>query len=185
MVTPSGSPPRVNAVFQQFRFLHWFMAIGYGVILIVGLLLGNVFKDGAAHEGLYVIHSTLGLLAIASLIVRLFYLLRLSWQRYQRRLPTINAKWLQSVFLHTLLYLVMAAIPLTGIWLVNSFVSGNVAFLIWKLPDIFPENPDVGEIASEWHERLAYLIVVLTGIHLIAQRKSVQQLWKRWFRKGV
>lgn len=181
----SSTSPRVNAAFQQFRFLHWFMAIGYGVILIIGLLLGKVFADGAVHEGLYVVHSTLGILAIATLILRLTYLLRLSWQRYSRRLPNINAKWLRSVILHTLLYLVMAAIPLTGIWLVNSFVSGNVVFLAWRLPDLFPQNPDLGEVATEWHERLAYLIVALTSIHLVLQRKSVQQIWKRWMQRGT
>ncbi len=174
---------RVNSAFKQFRFIHWLMAIAYLILVILGLLMSKAFKIDSTHDFLYVLHSSLGVLAIAALSLRVIYLLRISWKKYSRHLPRFTPAWFRAGTLHTFLYILMWSVPMSGLWLVNSTGSHNVSlFKLIPVPDIFPANPDNISTAYELHGRLAYLIIALSLFHIFEQRKTVASIWKHWKR---
>jgi cytochrome b561 len=175
-----SAPQRVNSAYKQFRFIHWLMAIAYLVIVTLGLLMSKAFSTGGIHDVLYIGHSSLGALAIAALSLRMIYLLQIIWKKYRRHLPRFSPAWFRAAILHLLLYVLMWAVPLSGLWLVNSSGSHRVRlFGLIPMPDIFPVNSDQISMAYGWHERLAYFIIALSVLHIVEQRKTAQSLWKR------
>jgi cytochrome b561 len=187
MASQSTPPQRVNSAFKQFRLIHWLMAIAYLILVVLGLLMSKVFNTEntlSTHDFLYVLHSSLSVLAIAALSLRIIYLLRISWKKYSRHLPRFTLTWFRAAILHIFLYILMWSVPMSGLWLVNSTGSHNVSlFKLIPVPDIFPANPDNISTAYELHERFAYLIIALSLFHIFEQRKTAMSMWKRTFQR--
>jgi cytochrome b561 len=74
----------------------------------------------------------------------------------------------------------MLAVPISGFFLSNSYQSGNVPFFwVATVPDIFPKNGAVVELARDLHFWIAYTFLGLIVLHMIDQRKYLKSLWRR------
>lgn len=139
----------------------------------------NLPEDTPVQDAFYNFHKSMGALTMGLLTWRIFILLQVWWRKYTRRLPTLTNEWMKKFALHTVLYLFMLAVPLSGFFLSNSYQSGNVPFFGIRLPDIFPENQAMVELARNLHFWLTYTFLVFIALHGIDQWKVVRATWRR------
>jgi cytochrome b561 len=172
--------PRVNSAFKQLMSVHWWMAALYGVLFCTGTFMSQLPREVSFRGGLYDFHKSIGVVTLALLTWRILVLLRVWWRKYTQRFPKLTPKWWQAVILHSTLYGFMWAVPLTGFFLSNSFKTGNVKFFGLLLPDLFPQNSAVVDLARSSHFWTAYIFLAFIGLHAIAQWKVVKANWRRF-----
>ncbi len=150
------------------RVLHWSTAL-----LIVGMLaLGTriaVLEPELSNLWLYGLHKTLGMLALA------LVLLRLIWHRISPPPAPIGAShaWETRAAKagHRALYALMVAIPLSG-WIASS--ATGIDTLIagrWVLPPIAPVSEIWEARAFAAHGVLTKVLFVLVTLHAVAALK--------------
>lgn len=175
--TPKG---RINSAFKQLRQIHWVMAISYGIVFVVGVLMAHAPID-PVRANFYTFHRSMGALTMILLTARILFLQQVWWRKFARQRPKVTGPWLRGVLLHTALYVFMLIVPLTGFFLSNSFRSGVVSFFwVVTLPDLFPQNPEAVGLARSLHFWLVYTFFAFVLVHILDQRKFVQGQWRRW-----
>jgi cytochrome b561 len=177
--TPPNKKPRQNSAFLRLMSVHWWMARLYVVLFVGGWFMTHVPKDSSYRMMLYDFHKSIGVLTIAILTWRILVLLQVWWRKYTKRLPKLSPSWIKTFILHTLLYVFMWVTPVTGVFLSNSFQTNNVKFFGIGLPDLFPQNSAIVELAKNLHFWFAYVFLAFTILHLIAQWKVVRAHWRQ------
>jgi cytochrome b561 len=178
--------PKQNSAFLRLMSVHWWMARLYVVLFVGGWFMTHIPKDSSYRTMLYDFHKSIGVLTIAVLTWRILVLLQVWWRKYTKRLPKFSLSWIKTFILHTLLYVFMWATPVTGVFLSNSFQTKNVKFFGIGLPDLFPQNSAVVELAKNLHFWFAYIFLAFTILHLIAQWKVIRAHWRQvgqWLRR--
>lgn len=106
--------------------------------------------------------------------VFLLVLLRLAWRAYAKppSLPPMPAWQVQaSQISHHLLYVLLLALPLTG-WLMSSAKGfQTVYFGKIAIPDLIGKNPPLGAALEAVHEALAFLMLGVLALHVLAALK--------------
>jgi cytochrome b561 len=172
---------RLNSAFKQLWSMHWLMAGCYLLLFLGGVLMVRLPEDTSLQGNFYTFHKSLGALTMALLTWRIFILQRVWWRKYTRRLPKLTGEWIRTFLFHTAIYVFMLAVPLSGFFLSNSYKSGNVPFFwVATLPDIFPKNAAVVELARDLHFWIAYTFLAFIVLHAIDQRKYLRSLWRRF-----
>ncbi|HEX8986363.1 MAG TPA: cytochrome b [Rhodocyclaceae bacterium] len=152
--------------------------VAIGLHWIVAALLAALFGVGLYMHGLplspwklkvYSWHKWAGVTAFALL------LLRFAWRATHRppALPAAMPAWQRGAAHagHALLYVLMAAIPLTG-WLMSSAKGfQTVWFGVLPIPDLLEKNKELGEVLGEVHEWLNYLLAAVVAGHAGAALK--------------
>ncbi|MBE9029428.1 cytochrome b [filamentous cyanobacterium LEGE 11480] len=178
--TRASKPPRrSNSAFLHLMSIHWWMARLYVLLLAGGWGMVHVPLPQDGRDFAYDLHKSLGILTLIFLAWRVVILIQVWWRKYTKRPPQVTPAWLHKVMLHTLLYLFMGCVPITGVWLSNAYKAHNVKFFGIAIPDLFPQNTDTVEIARNLHFWLAYSFFALTILHLIAQWKVVRAHWRQ------
>jgi cytochrome b561 len=175
--------PKPNSAFLQLMSLHWWMARLYVLLFAGGWFMTHVPTGTSLRDGLYDFHKSIGIITIFMLSWRILVLLQVWWRKYTKRLPKFTAGWIRMVVLHTLLYLFMWAVPITGVFLSNSYQASNVRLFGLAVPDLFPQNSARVDLARNLHFWFAYIFLAFTVLHLIAQWKVVRAHWrqvKKW-----
>jgi cytochrome b561 len=176
---PKPKKPRQNSAFLRLMSVHWWMARLYVVLFVGGWLMTHLPQDSNYQAVLHDFHKLIGVLTIAILTWRILVLLQVWWRKYTRRLPRFTPSWLKTFVLHALLYTFMWAVPVTGVFLSNSFQAQSIKFFGLKLPDVFPQNIAFVELARNLHFWCAYIFLAFTILHLIAQWKVVRAHWRQ------
>jgi cytochrome b561 len=171
--------PRLNSAFQRLMSVHWWMAGCYLVLFCVGTVMARLPRDPLRFF-LFDFHKSIGVLTMALLTWRILTLLQVMWKKYTRRLPKFSSKWLVNFALHTVMYLLMWVVPITGFLLSNSFRANNVRFFGLLLPDMFPQNQGMIAVGRSLHFWLSYTFLALIALHLILQWKVVKANWRRF-----
>jgi cytochrome b561 len=172
---------RLTSAFQQLMSLHWAMSWCYFTLFATGYVMTHwVPEDTLAQGKAYDFHKGLGAFMLALVTWRVFLLLRVWWKKYTRQLPKFSLAWWSKTSLHALLYLFMWAVPLTGFFLSNSYQPNNVKFMGLVLPDLFPQNNAILGLARNMHFWFAYAFLAFVVLHMIAQRKVVRSIGRRW-----
>jgi cytochrome b561 len=173
--------PRINSVFKQIWSIHWVMAGCYLILFTIGTLMVRMPEDNPLQENTYTLHKSVGALTMALLTWRIFLLQRVWWRKYTQRLPQPTGVWMRTVLFHAAIYGFMLCVPISGFFLSNSYESNNVPFFgFTTIPDIFPKNPAVVDLARSVHFWLSYTFLGFIGLHLLDQRKVVRSLWRRF-----
>ncbi len=169
---------KANA-FQNLMSIHWLMAFCFLILFTVGIPMVRLPEDIALREFAYATHKSVGVLILGLLVARIFLLLRVSWKKYSKRLPKMTFAWAKVFALHSALYIFMLALPLSGLFLSNSYQSGGVPFFWMTAPDVFPENAAVVELARSLHFWLAYMFAAFIVLHIWQQKRVVRAYWRR------
>jgi cytochrome b561 len=177
MLTPKK--PKPNSAFLRLMSLHWWMARLYVLLFVGGWFMTHVPTGTSLRMALYDFHKSIGLLTIAMLTWRIFVLIQVWWRKYASRLPKFTARWMRTVVLHTLLYLFMWIVPITGVFLSNSYKTNNVRFFGLAIPDLFLQNSALVDLARNLHFWFAYIFLACTILHLIVQWKVVRAHWRQ------
>lgn len=146
--------------------LHWLIFLLFLVALVCIEWRGLVPRDGNTEFRalLRAFHVNAGLLVLPLAIVRIY-------QRIVFRVPAIiatsPAQRVAAEALHGVLYLVMLALPLTGV--IFSQAGGReVAFFGMALPQMVAQSPELRSVVKEVHEFIGNAVYWLVGLHIIA-----------------
>lgn len=144
------------------KTFHWVMAL---------LILGNgafaFWMDGlkpSMHKiDMFALHKSFGLTVLA------LFLLRVLWRAIDRRPPDMPApRWQQLAAhaVHGVLYLLIAAIPLTG-WAFNSAHGFPLQyFKQFNLPALVEKNPALSDTLGTVHVWLFWLLLAVLVAHV-------------------
>jgi cytochrome b561 len=145
---------RLNNVFKQLMSLHWWMAICYLLLFPTGIMMAKLDWRG-------------------------YLLVRVWGRKYRKHLPKFTGNWYFKTGLHTLLYLMMFIVPLTGYWLSNAHQANNISLFGIPMPNIFPVNSDATALANAAHGATSKVFAIFILIHTIAQRRALEANWRR------
>lgn len=175
----ASTKPKINSIFKQLWSMHWVMAGCYLLLFVSGTLMVRLSEDTPLQDNFYTFHKSMGALTMALLTWRIFILQQIWWRKYTYRIPKFTEAWIRTFLLHTAIYVFMVAVPVSGFFLSNSHESRNVLFFwLMTLPDIFPKNSAVMELARNLHFWISYTFLGFIVLHAVDQRKYVQSLWK-------
>lgn len=149
------------------KCFHWLMALAILGNGLFGLLMDLAHSPMQKINWL-ALHKSIGLTVLALL------LLRLLWRAVDRRPPDEPApRWQQwaAHAVHAVLYVLIAAIPLSGWWF-NS-VSGKPLqwFKLFNLPALAAKNDAMRHLAHGVHEYLFWLLLLVLVAHVGAALK--------------
>ena len=162
--------PIVDRYPLALRILHWLMALCLLGMIGVGWYMTDVPKDDALLPTIYALHKSFGVLILILLAVRL----AVRFTQPLPPLPDISSKTEKRMAhaMHFTLYLLMAAVPLCGIVMSNSY-GFAVPFFNKELPKIMGVDIERAKLAAEIHEILAYVLLGLILAHAGAAMKYV------------
>ncbi|MEM7760090.1 MAG: cytochrome b [Cyanobacteria bacterium P01_A01_bin.40] len=175
----AATKSRKNSAFKNLMSIHWWMFYCYIILFIIGSFMARLPRDVWGRNSLYDFHKSVGVLTMALLTWRILTLLRVWWKKYTKRLPKYSPEWMRKFALHTMLYLFMWAVPISGFFFSNSFKSGIVSFFGITLPDLFPQNSDLVELGRSFHFWLSYTFLAFIVLHALDQQKVVKGFWRR------
>jgi cytochrome b561 len=149
------------------KFFHWLMALGILGVGIVGLLMTEM-SPSMSKINIYALHKSAGLTILA------LFLLRLLWRLIDRRPVDEPApRWQQVAahITHGVLYVLIAAIPLSG-WLFNSLHGYPLQwFKQFSVPALAEKNDALAPVAHAAHEYLFWLLILVLVAHAGAALK--------------
>ncbi len=176
----SAAPkPRLNSVFKQLMSIHWWMAMCYLLLLLSGQIMAELQGEVSFRELLFAAHKSVGVLVLLLLGWRVYLLLRVWGRKYSKHLPKFTKNWYFTTALHTVLYLMMFAVPLSGYWLSNAYHANNISFFGLPMPDLFPVSSEAAAQAGAAHSQTSKAFAILICVHFICQYKVVKANWRR------
>ena len=144
------------------KTFHWLMAL---------LILGNgafaFWMDGLKPSlqkiNMFALHKSIGLTVLA------LFLLRVLWRAIDRRpadMPAPRWQHLAAKAVHGCLYLLIAAIPLSG-WAFNSAHGFPLQyFKQFNLPALVEKNPELSDILGTVHVYLFWFLLLVLVAHV-------------------
>ncbi len=184
---PSLSTRRLNSVFKQLMSVHWWMAAVIFVSFVSGKFMSGIEGAPSLREFLFGVHKYFGVLGILMLSWRSYLLVRVWGQKYRRHRPQLTVKWYSKTTLHSLLYLLMLAVPLSGYWLSNSDRNHNISLFGMPMPDIFAVSAESNASASAAHSYTSKAFALFILLHFACQHRVVKANWRRfatWIQRG-
>ena len=164
-----GTMPHTSARYARIAIgLHWLIAVALIGSFAVGLYMVDLPLSPQKLR-IYSWHKWAGE------TIFLFVMLRLSWRLLHRppELPATMPAWQikAAQATHTLLYLLMFAVPLSG-WLMSSAKGfQTVYFGVLPLPDLLGKNEELGDLLQQAHRMLNFGMAALVVAHLGAALK--------------
>ncbi len=148
-------------------FFHWVMAILLIGLVVLGLYMTSL-SISAQKLTLYGYHKEFGMLVL------FLVMLRIVW-RIGNTLPALTSLNIFERFaaraVHWGFYLLMIALPITG-WLITSSAGLPVSFFnLFIIPTLGSPSPDLLKLFENIHEWLAYCLIALFCLHVLAALK--------------
>lgn len=147
------------------KTFHWVMAVLIIILLVVGLIMAEM-ENSPDKFKLIGIHKEIGIVVLCLAV------LRLGWKilDVSPLLPASIGKIAQlgAKALHLALYALMFAMPITG-WLMSSAAGFPVSmFGLFIMPNLVDPDKEFGKDMNELHETLAWLLMCLIALHVLA-----------------
>ncbi|WP_250459807.1 cytochrome b [Microbulbifer litoralis] len=154
--------------------LHWLFVIL--LICVWGAVELHEFYDreDPMRGWLVRLHFSLGTTVLLLLAVRLF------WRARHARPQAAGPGWQRALskLTHAALYLVLLAMPASGIAMRQLFGRDTEFFGLFPLPRLLAENPDIGKQLAFMHKEVLWpALLTLVGLHIAAA------LWHHFVRK--
>ncbi|ADL55508.1 cytochrome b [Gallionella capsiferriformans] len=148
--------------------LHWLVALLIFAAFPLGVYMHELSLSPTKLQ-LYSYHKWIGI------TVLLLAVQRVVWRATHTppALPDNLPRWqkIASHATHQLLYVLLFVVPLSG-WLMSSAKGYKTVWLgILQLPDLVSKNKTLGELLSNVHASLNYLLLALVVLHIAAVLK--------------
>jgi cytochrome b561 len=143
------------------RLLHWLIVVLIVAQFVLGWTMPDVHRD-TQPVGLIAWHLTIGTALIAAMAVRIVW--RLTHRPPPGNLPPLLGTVSRST--HFLLYAALIAVPVLG-W-ANASARGWAGTLsgALPLPALASTGSTVGHAMGDIHSALAWVLLVLIGMHV-------------------
>lgn len=148
--------------------LHWLTAALIFLAFPLGVYMSDLHFSPLKLQ-LFSYHKWLGV------TVFLLFVMRLAWRARHTppALPASIPAWQQRAAggMHHLIYLLLAAIPVSG-WLMSSAKGVPTVYLgVLQLPDLLSKDKALGETLENLHATLNYVLLALLVLHIAAALK--------------
>lgn len=148
--------------------MHWLVAVIIFAAFPVGLVMTGMVVSPTKLQ-LYSYHKWAGV------TVFLLACTRIGWRMFDAvpALPQTMSRWEQAMAnaMHIVLYLMIAAVPISG-WLMSSAAGfQTVYFGVLPIPDLLGKDKALAAGLSAVHETLAYALAGLVLLHAAAALK--------------
>lgn len=145
------------------RIIHWFMALLIISLLFIGFIMHDLQNE--YRYAVYNLHKSFGILVLMFLFVRVA-------ARLKYRAPAMSKKFKKwevniSKSMHFLFYILMFLMPLSG-WLMSNAKGYGVKLFGLEMPFIVGKNKFIGDIAHDMHGVIAWVLVVMIILHILA-----------------
>lgn len=152
--------------FKVAMLFHWSMAI-----LIILNILGGLLKHYEILDLPIIIelHTRTGIIILTLAILRIFWRLTHKYPSLTNIIP--NSEKILAYFSHLLLYVLMIAVPVSGMLFFQS-IGEKVYFLQIELPKFIMRQP-IAEAKKilNIHQSLALIFLTLIVYHILAALK--------------
>jgi cytochrome b561 len=145
------------------RLLHWLIVLLLSAQYVVAWTMPEIHR-GTQPVGLIAIHLDLGAFIIAVMIVRVLWRLLRKEPRPAEGTALARAV---AYLTHGLLYLLLIVQPLMG-WANASSRGWKVTLLGANLPSLMPTGSSLGHSLGDVHGLLAWVMLGLIGLHVVA-----------------
>ncbi len=151
------------------RLLHWLVALHIlGLVALGAYMVDLSYYDPNYHDSL-TYHKAFGVVALGLGVFKVLWYL--SNRQPDPTVPLPGWQVLASHGVHSLLLLMMVAIPLSGYFISTSEGEGIDIFGMLELPALVTISDALRDIAIEVHEFLAYGVLAVAGLHTMAALK--------------
>jgi cytochrome b561 len=161
------SHPPVNRYTSTAIVLHWVLALAILSSFGLGLYMADL-PFSLQRVKLYNWHKWAGVTILALSAVRLL------WRLTHRPPPDAAMPSWQATasrLAHRALYVLFFAVPIAG-WAYSSAAGFPIVwFGVLPLPDLLPADKALAEAVKPLHEILAWALVVVAAIHVVAALK--------------
>ena len=153
----------------SLRVVHWLVAFLVIAMLICGFIMTSL--DAETYKikwQLYAWHKDLGILVLALMLIRLVL-------RHLTIIPTAFSEFslierVGAYVVHQLFYVFLILEPIIG-YLMSSYGGKDVYFFYIKLPLLVSYNKELARIMAETHGIVAFILVALILLHVLAALK--------------
>ncbi len=163
---------------QRLWSIHWWMAAVYLLLFVGGNFMSDLPKEVTYRGTLYGLHKSLGVVTMGLLTARIFYLLLKLRKKKPAKRPLPNWDRVQAIALHTLLYLFMLIVPVSG-WFFSNSSDREVALFGLTLPRLFPPDIASADVGRNLHFWLSYSFLAFIILHSLDQRKFLRATLRR------
>nr|WP_175716706.1 cytochrome b/b6 domain-containing protein [Burkholderia anthina] len=153
------------------RLLHWVRAILIGAQLYTGWTMVRLDDNlPAKFAWYYPTHKEFGLLTLLVVLTQLTIRSMNPPPPLPTSLPSLERKLAKIG--HYLLYGLAIVVPLMGYSMSSTFTqSDGVPFFFFQVPEVLPKNDHWFEIFDWLHMTLAYTLLALIVLHVLAALK--------------
>lgn len=153
--------------------LHWVIALGIVVMVVMGLTMTHVELDPMRLFQLYQLHKSIGITVLLAAVLRLLWRLTHRPPDLPDAMPRLEKTAASGA--HVALYGLMVALPLSGWALVSASALAIPTVLYGVVP--WPDLPILSSLADKEpveaalklvHAYGAYMLVALVGMHALA-----------------
>ncbi|KIZ33811.1 MULTISPECIES: cytochrome b [Rhodopseudomonas] len=150
--------------------LHW--VIFFAIIALFALVnyAGSLDKTDPMRGTAMDWHKAIGTVVLGLALLRIF------WNKVHGApdlVPTSRLTDVLARISHGLLYLLLLAVPATGLGMV---LSAGRGVTLLGIPPLFAPNKSLAGLLHETHETLFWVTVALVGVHVVAA------LWHHYIR---
>lgn len=147
------------------RLLHWSI---FGIFVLQYFLVyrREYFPKDAPEKLQYILlHKSLGVVVLVLAIFMIFWRHLGKRPAFVANMSTFEKKLAGSV--HILLYILMLAMPLTGIAMSMYSGYGVSVFGQFDLPLFVQKNKEIAGIFYEMHVWISYAVIGVVGLHVL------------------
>ncbi len=150
------------------KSLHWLIAALILTLLGLGLYMKGLPDDPAKFK-IYALHKSLGITVLAFALCRILW--HLTAGRPELAATLKPAERFLAKAVHGLLYVLMVAMPLSGILMSNAANFPVGAFGLFILPPLIAPNQTFAHMLAEAHEFMGWTLLCTVGLHVAGALK--------------
>ena len=145
------------------KLLHWLIAASVLTTAPVAIAMGRV-APGPTQDSLYNLHKSLGVLIFVLMALRLINRLTVGAPIAD---PAIEP-WQKalSAIVHTLLYILLLAMPIVGYVANSAFGAPTPFFGLFTLPPIVGKNEALSNQLFTFHRWTGFVVIALVLMHV-------------------
>ena len=150
-------------------FMHWGVALVVFGLFALGLWMVGLDYYSTWRKDAPDLHKSIGLVLLGVMVLRVL------WRFISPPPPTLQSysrmTRIGAKFGHGFLYLALFAVMLAGYLISTADGVGIPVFGLFEVPALVSGLPDQADTAGVIHLRLAWILVIFSGLHALAALK--------------
>lgn len=150
---------------SSIRVIHWLSAILLTAVVFI-VLLRDQLEGKLLRLQLLNLHRGIGLTILALVLLRIFFKVK-----HLNNVPDHGLSLITKIaanLVHMVIYGCLIILPVLGLLQTNASGKDASFFGLFPLPHIIAYNEDIADMLQDYHEYIAWGLVALVAVHLLA-----------------